>query len=199
MGRKEKSYSCPRVLCLPSLPKNVLCCSLSVLLFGSSFVQNSYKCRAFRSVCMVAAALYPDALFSSLIISFFYLRTCLSPHAPPSIHPSSQPTMSCSPIYSSFLLFFDFAWRLAELLMLNNRCAAAAPPPKDSRVHISFPWTSSHMTCTASSSTSQGCIPQCPASSIHLFPSFDSDRQGKRIDDHRWLVRRSILVDTLNE
>ena len=35
--------------------------------------------------------------------------------------------------------------------------------------------------------------------SIHLFPSFDSDRQGKRIDDHRWLVKRSILVDTSNE
>lgn len=173
MGRKEKSYSCPRVLCLPSLPKNVLCCSLSVLLFGSSFVQNSYKCRAFRSVCMVAAALYPDALFSSLIISFFYLRTCLSPHAP---HPSIQPTMSCSPIYSSFLLFFDFAWRLPELLMLNNRCAAAAPPPKDSRVQFSFPWTSSHMTCTASSSTSQGCIPKCPALFISFLRSIAIDK-----------------------
>jgi hypothetical protein len=131
--------------------------------------------RAFHSVCIWWLR-FPDAfslMISSPLSSSMY--ALVYPHAP-SIHPSDHRLRFLLPLSGHPLFFFFLLRCLPELLMLNNRCAAAAPPPKDSRVHISFPWTSSHMTCTASSSTSQGCIPQCPALFISFLRSIAIDK-----------------------
>lgn len=113
--------------------------------------------RAFHSVCIWWLR-FPDAfslMISSPLSSSMY--ALVYPHAP-SIHPTIG-SASYFP-YPATLYFSFFLLRcLPELLMLNNRCAAAAAtlPPRRADLQLQ-----PLLTCTAQPGSSQ-VIPQCPA------------------------------------
>lgn len=169
------------------------CLAISLLFASPRFVQNSYKCRAFHSVCMVAALsrrLFPyDFLPSLLVCTHLSIRM----HHP-SIHPSDHRLRFLLPLsgHPFFFLFYSAAvcrscwcWIIDAQLLLLLRCH------QDGRI------------CTAPASyyMHSTARQQSSHSSMSRYSSpFDRHSQGQWINDHRWSARRSLfLVDTLNE